>query len=143
MKKVVLVLCIVLLSGEVFAQTSTSNLPAAAKNYIENNFEGLSISEIKENSAWQIWEDEKFEVTLSNGVEIDFDENGNALEIESKSGEVIPLSALPEKVAEYIAKNYPATGVIAWEKSSKEHEVELVDGQELIFDQDSKFVKID
>ena len=143
MKKLVLAICITFSSFSLVAQTNTGNLPAAAKNFIEEHFSSSSISEVKENSSWQIWEDEKFEVSLSNGIEIDFDENGNAIEIDSNAGEAIPLTALPSKIADYLNENYADVVVISWEKSKNDQEVELENGVEIEFDADANFIKLD
>lgn len=143
MKKVILSGIFALCSIGIFAQTSTNNLPSTAQNYINQNFSSADVKEVKENSKWQIWEDDKFEVRLSNGLKLDFDENGNILEIESKNDVVIPASALPSKIASYIEKNYSNTQVIGWEKQKKEQEIELADGKELEFDGEGNFRKTD
>lgn len=80
---------------------------------------------------------------LSNGIELDFDENGNILEIESKNNEAIPATALPSKVASYLNTNYAGVAIKGWDKDSKGQEVELVDGTELEFDAEGNFLRID
>ncbi len=143
MKKVILSGIFALCSIGIFAQTNTNTLPSTAQDYIQQNFSSANVKEVKENSKWQIWEDEKFEVILSNGLELDFDENGNIIEIESQNDTVIPMSALPSKIVSYIEENYTDAQVIGWEKQKKEQEIELANGIELEFDAEANFRKID
>ncbi|QED37696.1 hypothetical protein FK178_08155 [Antarcticibacterium arcticum] len=143
MKKVILSTCIALFSLGLVAQTNTTNLPSKAQDFIKQNFASLSVSEVKENSNWKIWEDDKYEVTLSNGIELDFNENGEIIEIDSKNNEAISLSVLPTNISSYLKENYPDAQVIGWEKQKNEQEVELADGTELEFDELGKFRRID
>jgi uncharacterized protein YuzE len=126
----------------MFAQADTKNLPATAKDFIQQNFSSNTVQEVEENSKWQIWADDKYEVKLSNGIELDFDENGNIIEIDSQK-DAIPMSALPSAIATYLKENYPDSQVIGWEKEKKSQEVELLDGTELEFDGQGNFRKID
>ncbi|WP_081212258.1 PepSY-like domain-containing protein [Salegentibacter sediminis] len=143
MKKLIVTAVFTIFSLSVFAQTNNSKLPEKAQNYISEYFSSDLITEVEENSQWKVWEDEKFEVRLSNGIEIDFDENGNALEIDSKGEESLPLEALPEKLAQYLQENYPDSQVKSWEKDRKAHEIELTNDVELEFNSEGEFVKID
>src|SRR5690606_14527499 len=119
MKKVCLSAFLLMLSIGMFAQTHTNNLPSTAQDFIKKNFSEVSVEKVNENSNWQIWEDEKYEVKLSNGIELDFDENGNIIEIDSNNNEAIPTSALPSTIASYLQANYPNAQVTGWEKSDK------------------------
>ena len=142
MKKVILSGLFAVCSFGMFAQAETKNLPTSSKDYIEQHFSS-NIIEVEENSNWQIWENEKYEVKLANGIELDFDENGNIIEIESQNNAVIPMAALPANILSYLKENYPDTQVIGWEKQKKEQEVELANGIELEFDDQGNFRKID
>ena len=142
MKKVILSGLFAVCSFGMFAQAETKNLPTSAKDFIEKHF-SANIIEVEENSNWQIWENEKYEVKLANGIELDFDENGNIIEIESQNNAVIPMAALPANILSYLKENYPDTQVIGWEKQKKEQEVELANGIELEFDDQGNFRKID
>ncbi|UBZ07303.1 PepSY-like domain-containing protein [Salegentibacter mishustinae] len=142
MKKVILSGFFALCAFGMFAQPDTKNLPATAKDFIQQNFSSNTVQEVEENSKWQIWADDKYEVKLSNGIELDFDENGNIIEIDSQK-DAIPMSALPSAIATYLKENYPDSQVIGWEKEKKSQEVELLDGTELEFDGQGNFRKID
>lgn len=142
MKKVILSGFFALCAFGMFAQTDSKNLPATAKDFIQQNFSSNTVEGVEENSKWQIWADDKYEVKLSNGIELDFDENGNIIEIDSQK-DAIPMSALPSAIATYLKENYPDSQVIGWEKEKKSQEIELLDGTELEFDGQGNFRKID
>ncbi|GHA33727.1 hypothetical protein GCM10007103_14100 [Salinimicrobium marinum] len=145
MKKVNVMLSGILMfmSVGVFAQNTTDKLPATAQEFISQHFSSATIKEVQENSSWQIWEDEKYEVRFANGIEVDFDKNGNVLEIDGHKNVTIPVAALPSEIVSYLQSNYPDAKVVSWDKQDKGQEVELMDGTELEFDQDGSFLKID
>lgn len=143
MKKVIVSAFCALFSVGVFAQTNTNKLPGNAQDFINKHFSSVSIEKTDENSNWQIWEDDKYEVKLSNGMELDFDENGNLMEIDSQNNEAVPMSALPSNISAYLKANHPNAQVIGWEKQDMEQEVELADGTEVEFDAEGNFRKLD
>ena len=143
MKKVIVSAFCALFSVGMFAQESTGNLPSTAQDFINQHFSSVSVEKVDENSNWQIWEDDKYEVKLSNGIELDFDENGNIIEIDNENKEAIPMAALPSKVSSYLQANHANAQVVAWEKQDKEQEVELADGTEVEFDAEGNFRKLD
>lgn len=143
MKKVMFTGILMLGSIGIFAQAKTDQLPKTAQDFISQHFSSVTVEGVEENSNWKIWEDDKYEVRLSNGIELDFDENGNLMEMESKNNEAIPDAALPSNIATYLKTNYSGVAIKGWEKDSKGQEVELVDGTELEFDAEGKFLKID
>ncbi|NJY62562.1 hypothetical protein HC174_07305 [Salinimicrobium sp. CDJ15-81-2] len=143
MKKVIVSAFCALFSVGMFAQVNTNNLPGTAQDFINKHFSSISVVDVDENSNWQIWEDEKYEVKLSNGIELDFDENGNIIEIDSKNNEAIPVASIPSKISSYLQANYTNAQVIGWEKQDNEQEVELADGIELEFDAEGNFRKLD
>ena len=143
MKRVMISGIAMLFSFGIFAQATPGKMPNSAQEFINKHFSSATAVEVKENSSWEIWEDEKFEVTLSNGVELDFDENGNVLEIESRNNEAIPNAALPANIVSYLQSNYAGEQIVSWDRKDKGQEVELSNGVELEFDAEGKFLKID
>lgn len=143
MKKVMVSALCALFSIGMFAQTNTVKLPATAQDFINQHFSSVSVEKVEENSNWQIWEDDKYQIRLSNGIELDFDENGNIVEIDTENNEAIPMAALPSKVRSYLETNHANAKVVGWEKQDKEQEVELTDGTEIEFDSEGNFRKLD
>lgn len=143
MKKVMVTGIFILCSIGIFAQAQTDKLPKTAQDFISQHFSSVTVVAVEENSNWKIWEDDKFEVRFSNGIELDFDENGNVMEMESNNQESIPPAALPSNIATYLSANYAGATIEGWEKDSKGQEIQLSDGTELEFDKDGNFLKID
>ena len=143
MKKVIVSGFFALFSIGMFAQANTGNLPNNAKSFINEHFSSFSVEEVKENSNWQIWEDEKFDVRLSNGIELDFDESGDIIEIDSLNNEAIPEAALPSNITSYVKSNHADAKIVGWEKHDNEQEIELANGTEVEFDAQGNFRKLD
>ncbi len=143
MKKVIVSAFCALFSVGMYAQANTSKLPGTAQDFINQHFSSASVEKVDENSNWQIWEDDKYEVRLSNAIELDFDENGDIVEIDTENNEAIPMAALPSKVRSYLETNHANAKVVGWEKQDKEQEIELADGTEVEFDAEGNFRKLD
>jgi len=133
-----------------------SDLPQAARDYITANYAGQNIQEAyKKDCKGTI----KYEVELSNDVEILFDANGQFLKEEKDDGgdnndkgsnknEVaINATDLPQAVQTYIATNYAGKTIAKAYKTTDAagattgYEVELNDGTEVYFDANGAFVK--
>ena len=143
MKKVIVSAFCAFFSIGMFAQANTANLPNTAQNFINKYFSSVTVEGVDENSKWEIWADDKYEVKLSNGIELDFDENGNLLEIDSQNNEAVPMEALPANVRSYLMTNHADAEVIGWEMHDDEQEVELSNGVEVEFDSQGNFRKLD
>lgn len=136
------ILALALSAGfEANAQTSKNqtDLPAAAQTFITNNFAGQTISSLNVDKDRKSTE---YDVRLSGGASFEFDENGNWEEIDGNKT-ALPVSVLPQGIADYINKSYAGQNVVKIEKEKKKYEVELGDGTELEFDLNGKFLKVD
>ena len=133
----------ILFSVGIFAQAATDKLPSSAQDFIKQHFSSASVEEVKENSSWKIWEDEKYEVRFSNGIELDFDKNGNILEIDTQNDQAIPEAVLPSNIVSYLQSNYPDEQIVGWDKKDDGQGVELMNGIEVEFDENGNFLKID
>lgn len=137
------VLAIALSGLVVNAQTKDSTinateLPAAAQAFIKQHFGSQTIESVtaeKEISGTE------YDVTLSGGISIEFDDKGNWDDIDSKVT-AIPLAVIPATVADYTAKNYAGNAVMQIEKDKNGFDVELVDNTELEFDVNGKFLRV-
>jgi hypothetical protein len=144
MKKLFLSLGFLALTGFSYGQQNLNELPQNAQDFIHQNFSSETVEEVdKKGRIQRLYSDEMYEVEFASGVSIDFNENGEATEIESDNGQEVPQSALPSEIATYIQSNYNNTKVTNWEKEKDKQEVELADGTELEFDASGKFIRID
>ncbi len=84
----------------------------------------------------------KYKTRLDHHIKLEFDENFQIKEIDSKDG--LPSSVIPQKIADYAREHYPNHKIIEWErKKDGRQEIELDNKLELIFDQEGNFLKID
>lgn len=115
------------------------NLPTTAQNFVAANFPGATVtSAVKDYD--DIW-GYNYDVILSDGTHIEFDEDGEWREVENRvSG--VPTSVIPAKIVEYVSTNYAAWFVVDIEKE-RGYNVELSNDLDLDFDSDGNFVRID
>jgi len=108
MKKIlsILVLAIVAVqfafAGDVITKDA-KELPLNARNFINQYFSKPQISYIKIDSEFL---SKKYEVTLTDRTEIDFDKKGNWTEVDCKKG-AVPAALIPVSIKDYVKKNFP------------------------------------
>lgn len=117
-------------------------IPLKATSFLSDHFSGIAIRKVKVKKYATEAAQKKYEVKLINGVEVDFNSNGDWLEVDGNH-QAIPNAILPKKIARYIKTNYPNSGVEKIEKESTKYEVELLDGLDLEFDLHGNFLRID
>jgi len=122
-----------------------ASLPQTILDYITQNYPNTTIieAEIESNG--------NYEVSLSNGVELYFNSNGDFLMTgnddnggndDNDSSNIDPAS-LPQIILDYITQNYPNTTITEAEiESNGNYEVSLSNGVELYFDQDGNFLSV-
>ena len=120
-----------------------ASLPQTILDYITQNYANATIieAEIESNG--------NYEVSLSNGVELYFNSNGDFLMTgnddnggndDNDSSNIDPAS-LPQIILDYITQNYPNTTITEAEiESNGNYEVSLSNDVELYFDQDGNFL---
>lgn len=117
-------------------------LPGKANTFITAKFKTakvVKVSKVNDNLTKK-----EFEVILDNGIKIEFDKDGNWVEIEAvDDDQAIPSEFVPEKILAYLAINYPGLGVNSIEIEDDGYEIELTDGTDLDFDLQGNFVKVD
>ncbi|MCD8268845.1 MAG: PepSY-like domain-containing protein [Parabacteroides sp.] len=116
MKKFGLIMVSLLLSTmAIFADNEKvtrdkSVLPATSQKFLAANFTQTDISHIKIES--NLLGTKGYDVIMTNGVSVEFDKSGEWEEIEARHAS-IPLSVLPQKIADYLRKNFPDNTVIS------------------------------
>ena len=145
MKKIlsVLVMAIVAVqfafAGDVITK-DINQLPLSALNFINQHFTKPQVAHIKIDSEVL---SKKYEVLLTNGIEIDFDGKGNWQEVDAKKGKV-PATIIPSFVSNYLkTNNFTTEFVTKIERDRKGYEVELNTDLTFKFDKNGKFRKAD
>ena len=157
MKKIILILGFssFILSGFIACSSDDNNpespvmtsndLPANAKSIVSTYFSSASVKSVKQNTTPNIY-NSIYAAYLNNGIEIDFDKNGNWTEIESETNSALPENFLSQEVPqihEYVKTNYPSNWITSVEKGNYGFSVDLNNGLELLFNQSQTFVGID
>jgi len=115
-----------------------SQIPSKIKNYVTTHFPKNSViqSEIDTEGLGK-----QYEINLSNGTELKFNNKNQIIAIEGKSK--LPDSVIPKKIGQYIATNYPNNAITDWEIDGKNQQISLDNDLELEFNMNGDFVKID
>lgn len=122
------------------AHVKTSTLPQPILDYVSTTYPNLTIKKS------EIEDDDTYEITLSNGVELIFDLQGNFLGIDDDDDddfgdEDIDPSELPQNILDFIAEYFPGIGIDEAElENNGNYEVELNNDMELIFNANGDFL---
>ena len=144
MKKL-LVLCVSLFAFGAAAhagndrQIQVNQLPQKAQSFIQKNFASEKVIFAK---AEKEHFGTKYEVSLSNEMKIEFNNDGEWKEIESRVA-TIPEKLIPAQIASYVKNTYPNVGFKKIDRDSKGYEVKLFNGVELDFDKNFKLIDSD
>lgn len=125
MKKLALLVAFIASISFADMVVPASNLPQNAQNFIATNFKGANIMYVEMDY-------EGYEVTLSNGVKIDFFTNGDWESIKSYMG--VNPALLPAPVAATIAKTFAGVQIIKVEKEWNGFEIKLANRIKAYFD---------
>ncbi|GET45189.1 PepSY-like domain-containing protein [Capnocytophaga felis] len=108
-----------------------------ANNFLATYFPSIAVKKIEVESN-------KVEYDLANGVDIDFDLNGNWINVDAPDRQSIPTGFIPAAITRYVQANYSRYAFNSIEKKATSYEVELVGfKRDLIFDLNGNFVRLD
>ena len=124
-KLLIISLILGLSSSMVFADwiVPVTALPQKSRAFINSTFPGVQIWKVERDGG-------KFEVKLSNGVDIDFYMNGDWKDIDG-GWVTIPFSVLPAAVANTVKQTYPQAAIIKVEKEWGNYKIKLNNFMEL------------
>lgn len=114
-----------------------SDLPVAAKTFVSTYYpEAVVTSTYKDGN--------KYDVTLSNKHQIEFNHAGEWLEVEAPVGQMIPAGFYPAAIDVYVMENpVLGDGINEISKLRSGYEIKTVTGAELIFDNEGNFLHYD
>lgn len=132
MKKILLCVSVAsLLCADVIIDIKET--PKEILSFVEKNYPNSKILQVEKDIN-------EYEIITNDNTKIEFDANFNLKSIDSRSK--INDNLLPQKVLEYVKKNYPKNFIKKYEKDN-DIEVELDNGITLEFDLNENFIKID
>lgn len=144
-KKVIMILIAVLgvstaaMAKDTYARDA-SVLPKAAQTVLANNFKAkVNIVKIDKDLGHV----KDYEVILTDGTEITFDNDGNWKDVEIGTNGSIPKAFIPQAISDYVKANQPGQKIVGIEKERSGYEVELSNGVDMKFDKAGKFVRYD
>lgn len=110
-------------------------LPDVAQQFIAQYFANATVVNVE-------LDDFIYEVLLSNGVELDFDMNGNWREVDCHTF-AVPQGIVPANIQNFVATNYPNNFIVKIELKNQRYEIELNNHLDLVFDINGNFLYID
>lgn len=116
---------------------SAQDLPTEIKTYITTHFPNSSITKAVKIKG----ESEMYEITLSDGFELEFNKNNEIIDIDGKSK--LPDSVIPSDLLSYVDSNYSSNYIVGWEIQANKQEVELNNKVVLLFTMSHQFIGID
>ena len=143
MKRFLLLITAVLTFGATSAQdkkVTFNDLPADAINFVREHFWVDHIASVWKDTDYN---DEEYTVIFRDGLEIEFNGNGDWKELKAHHGKV-PNHVVPEKILAHVQATFPFESIkeVSRNLSKKKYEAELTDGQELKFDDKYNFIGI-
>ena len=83
----------------------------------------------------------EYEFVLTNGVQLEFDENAKLLKAESRNG--LPEKLINPQIVAYVKANFPKAIITEYSCDKWEQDVELNNEIDLVFDSKNNFKHID
>lgn len=116
---------------------NVENTPQQIQSYVKTHFPNHQIVAYKKDQGKRKLE---YEVKLDGRIELEFDQNFQIKEIESKTE--LPKSVIPKKISAYVAENYPTNTIVEWKRKRENQKIELDNDWDLYFDFDGNFLKL-
>lgn len=144
MKRTLTVLTMLLISVTIFASKIVTKdikqLPTQSQNFITTYFVNLNVQKIEiEKNLLGI---KDYEVTFTNGYEIEFDKKGEWTKVDCKRNP-IPGALVPQKIKDHIKIEFKGDHITEIKKKKGGFEVELQNDITLIFNSKGEFKKYD
>ena len=120
-------------------QVDMSSLPQAITDFLQQHFPGSTIARIKTGNELGGVE---YDITLSDGIEVDFDTK-NEWESVDCHVKAVPAALVPSSIADYVKANYQSATIVKIDRKKTGYEVELSNGTEMKFDANGSFLGLD
>ncbi|WP_128330899.1 PepSY-like domain-containing protein [Apibacter sp. HY039] len=115
-------------------------LPEKASAFIQRHYAHHNLNYIIRE---QKFFSKKYEVKFTNGMEINFDSQGNWTEIDAKYA-TIDYSVFSQKIGFYLASHFPGTQILKAErKNFGRQEIKISNGLELLFSSQGEFKSLE
>ncbi len=127
-----------LLSCDEQKIVTPAELPEQVKTWLSTKFPGVTVAQAStERDGFS----KNYEVTLSDGTNVEF--NGKSKVTDVKSTKPLPAGIVPEKIMQYVTKNYPGSNIVSWESAGNGQQTQLDNSIKLEFNTAGDFKRID
>jgi putative periplasmic protein len=143
MKRFLLLIAATLTFNAASAQDSKvtfNDLPADAINFVRQHFLVDHIASVWKDTDYN---DEEYTIIFRDGLEIEFNGNGDWKELKARHGKV-PDHVVPEKILAHVRATFPFESIkeVSHNLTKKRYEAELTNEQELKFDENFNFIGV-
>lgn len=143
MKRFLLLIAATLTFSAASAQdtkATINDLPADAINFVRQHFLVNHIASIWKDTDYN---DEEYTVIFRDGLEIEFNGNGDWKELKARHGKV-PDHVVPEKILAHVRATFPFESIkeVSHNLTKKRYKAELTNEQELKFDENFNFIGV-
>ena len=115
---------------------SENELPVSARTFVSTYFAPAKVATVYKDRS-------EYEVMLSDGVRIDFNKSGEWTDVDAPLNKELPTGFYPETIDTYLLANMDGAGINEISKERYGYDVELVNGIDLRFDSQGKFLRYD
>lgn len=140
-KKISVIMAVValsLLSCEEQKIVTPAELPEQINTWLSTKFPGATVAQAStERDGFS----KNYEVTLSDGTNVEFNGKGEVTDV--KSTKSLPAGIVPDKIIQYVTKNYPGSTIISWELDGNGQQTQLDNSIKLEFNKAGDFTRID
>ncbi len=116
-----------------------SKVPIAGQDFVKTHFPDLTVAYVEEERDVRGL---NYEVHLSDGTTIDFDKNGEWLEIDCGRN-CVPEAIILAAIVQDVKTRYPQSCIVQIDRDRYGFDVELNNGLDLKYDKKGKFIRID
>lgn len=114
------------------------NLPEQVQKEVLKNFTKDQIQFVIADKEFMHYE---YKFVLTNGLELEYDDEAVLLQAESKTG--IPEALIDAEILNYIKTTFPNAVITEYKLDDGHKEVELNNEMELVFNKNNQFLRID
>ena len=114
-------------------------LPAAAREFISENFPGEQVAYAKLERDFP---ESRYEVVFTSARKLEFKRNGEWTKIDCRYSSV-PEDAVPPQIRAKVLELFPGASIIEIERDRRETEIKLDNRMEMKFDRRGLLIEID
>ena len=114
-------------------------LPAAAREFIAENFPGEQVAYAKLERDFP---ESRYEVVFTSARKLEFKRNGEWTKIDCRYSSV-PEDAVPPQIRAKVLELFPGASIIEIERDRRETEIKLDNRMEMKFDRRGLLIEID